>query len=40
MAAAQVGHLGNANQIANARGVLAEARRGLYSLLAEDENEE
>jgi DNA-binding PadR family transcriptional regulator len=40
MAAAQIGHLGNANQIAKARSVLAEARRGLYSLLAEDENDE
>jgi DNA-binding PadR family transcriptional regulator len=40
MAAAQIGHLGNQNQIAKARAVLAEARRGLYSLLAEDENDE
>jgi DNA-binding PadR family transcriptional regulator len=40
MAAAQIGHLGNANQIAKARSTLAEARRGLYSLLAEDENDE
>jgi DNA-binding PadR family transcriptional regulator len=40
MAAAQIGHLGNTNQIAKARSMLAAARRGLYSLLAEDENDE
>jgi DNA-binding PadR family transcriptional regulator len=40
MAAAQISHLGNANQIAKAHSVLAEARRALYSLLAEDENDE
>jgi len=40
MAAAQIGQLGNANHIAKARSMLAEARRGLYSLLAEDENDE
>ena len=37
MAAGQIGHLGNAEVIAKARGVLAEARRALYALLAEDE---
>jgi DNA-binding PadR family transcriptional regulator len=40
MAAAQIGHVGSANQIGKARGVLAEARRALYSLLAEDESDE
>jgi DNA-binding PadR family transcriptional regulator len=40
MAAGQIGHIGNTNQVAKARGVLAEARRALYSLLAEDESDE
>jgi DNA-binding PadR family transcriptional regulator len=40
MAAGQIGHLGGADQIAKARGILAQARRSLYSLLAEDENDE
>ena len=40
MAAAQIAHLGNANQIAKARGALADARRALYALLAEDETDE
>jgi DNA-binding PadR family transcriptional regulator len=40
MAAGQIGHLGDASQIAKARSVLADARRALYSLLAEDENRE
>lgn len=40
MAAGQIGHLGNANQIARARSVLADARRSLYSLLAGDESDE
>jgi len=40
MAAAQIGPLGHANQIARASSVLAEARRALYSLLAEDESDE
>lgn len=40
MAAAQIGHVGGASQIARARGVLAEARRDLYSLLAEDDGDE
>jgi DNA-binding PadR family transcriptional regulator len=38
MAAAQIGHIADANQIDRARTVLAEARRALYSLLAEDES--
>jgi DNA-binding PadR family transcriptional regulator len=37
MAAGQIGHVGSAQQITEARGVLANARRALYSLLAEDE---
>ena len=37
MAAGQIGHIGSAHQITEARSVLANARRALYSLLAEDE---
>lgn len=37
MAAGQIGHMGSAHQITEARNVLANARRALYSLLAEDE---
>jgi DNA-binding PadR family transcriptional regulator len=37
MAAGQIGHMGSAHQITEARDVLANARRALYSLLAEDE---
>jgi len=40
MAAAQVAHLGSNEQVAKARGLLADLRRALYSLLAEDENDE
>jgi len=40
MAAGQIGHLGSAGQVVKARGVLAEARRALYALLAEDESDE
>jgi DNA-binding PadR family transcriptional regulator len=40
MAVGQIGHLGGATQIAKARGILVEARRALYSLLAEDESDE
>ncbi len=39
MAAGQIGHLGAADQVAKARGILAQARRSLYSLLAEDESD-
>jgi DNA-binding PadR family transcriptional regulator len=39
MAAGQVGHLGGPDQVAKARGILAQARRSLYSLLAEDETD-
>jgi DNA-binding PadR family transcriptional regulator len=40
MAVGQIGHLGDARQIAKARSVLADARRSLYALLAEDESDE
>jgi DNA-binding PadR family transcriptional regulator len=40
MAAAQIGHLGTADQVAKARGLLADVRRGLYALLGEDEHDE
>jgi hypothetical protein len=40
MAAAQIGQLGDSTHIGKARGILAEARRGLYALLAEDESDE
>jgi len=40
MAAGQIGHLGAANQVAKARGVLADARRALYALLGEDDTDE
>jgi DNA-binding PadR family transcriptional regulator len=37
MAAAQIGHMGSSHQVTEARTLLANARRALYSLLAEDE---
>jgi len=37
MAAAQLAHVGTAQQIAEARSALAGARRALYTLLAQDE---
>jgi DNA-binding PadR family transcriptional regulator len=40
VAAAQIGQLGGADQIARARSILADARRALYSLLGEDERDE
>ncbi len=40
IAAAQIGHMGSAAQIAEARSVLANARRALYALLAQDEPHE
>jgi DNA-binding PadR family transcriptional regulator len=39
MAVVQIGHMGNPRQIAEARTVLANARRALYSLLAGDETD-
>jgi DNA-binding PadR family transcriptional regulator len=38
MAAAQIGHLGTADQLATARGLLADVRRALFAVLAEDEH--
>jgi DNA-binding PadR family transcriptional regulator len=40
MAAAQIAHVGTAEQVAQARAALANARRTLYSLLAEDARED
>ena len=40
MAAAQIGHLGTANEVARARGLLADVRRALYAVLSEDEPDE
>ena len=37
MAAAQIGHAGDPTQVAEARKLLAETRRSLYALLAEDD---
>jgi DNA-binding PadR family transcriptional regulator len=37
MAAGQIGQMGSARQVTEARGLLADARRALYSLLAADE---
>jgi hypothetical protein len=35
-----IGPIGTPSQIGKARQILADARRGLYSLLAEDANDE
>jgi DNA-binding PadR family transcriptional regulator len=40
MAAAQLGHVGSADQVTRARSVLADARKALYSVLGEDESDE
>jgi DNA-binding PadR family transcriptional regulator len=40
MATWQIVQLGNPRQAAKARGILADARKALYSLLAEDEGDE
>lgn len=40
MTAGQIGHLGDTNQIAQARRILADARKALYALLVEDENDD
>jgi DNA-binding PadR family transcriptional regulator len=40
LAAGQLGHIGTARQIGEARRILTEARRALYGLLAEDDPEE
>jgi DNA-binding PadR family transcriptional regulator len=39
MAAAQIAHIGSERQIAEARAALANVRRSLYALLAEDESD-
>jgi DNA-binding PadR family transcriptional regulator len=39
MAAVQISQAGGSDQVARARGVLADARRALYGLLAEDDTE-
>jgi hypothetical protein len=39
MAVVQVGQMGGTNQIAEARKLLANARRALYALLAEAESD-
>jgi DNA-binding PadR family transcriptional regulator len=39
MAAAQIAHVGTERQIADARAALANVRRSLYTLLAEDESD-
>jgi DNA-binding PadR family transcriptional regulator len=38
LAVGQIGHLGDDAHVARARDILADARRALYSLLAEDES--
>jgi len=40
MAVGQIGHVGSTSQVARARAILAEARRALYSVLADDERDE
>jgi hypothetical protein len=40
MAAGQIGHVGTASQIKKARRILADARAALYSVLAEDANDD
>src|SRR5262245_23775754 len=40
MTAGQIGHLGDATQIAKARAVLADARRALYAVLAGEESDD
>jgi len=40
MATAQIAHLGSTSHATKARAILADARRALFGLLAEDENDE
>ena len=40
MAAGQIGHLGSAEQVARALEIVSAARRALYAVLAEDEDDE
>jgi hypothetical protein len=39
MAVGQIGHLGSADEVAGAREIVAKARRAIYALLAEDDDE-
>jgi DNA-binding PadR family transcriptional regulator len=39
MAAGQIAHLGSSDEVARAREIIAGARRALYSLLTEDDDE-
>lgn len=39
MATGQVGHVGSSEQVAKAREILGRARRAIYALLAEDDDE-
>jgi DNA-binding PadR family transcriptional regulator len=39
MAVGQIGHLGDPSQVKKARAILAEARRSLYSILAENDDD-
>jgi DNA-binding PadR family transcriptional regulator len=40
MAVGQIGHLGDPTQLTKARAILAEARRSLYAVLAENEDDD
>jgi DNA-binding PadR family transcriptional regulator len=40
MAAAQIGHLGAATEVAKAKALLSDVRRSLHALLAADENDD
>jgi DNA-binding PadR family transcriptional regulator len=40
MAAGQISHLGDGSQLGKARAILADARRALYAVLAEDKGDE
>jgi DNA-binding PadR family transcriptional regulator len=40
MAVGQIGHLGDPTQLTKARAILAEARRNLYAVLAETEDDD
>jgi hypothetical protein len=39
MAVGQIGHLGDSTQAEKARAILAEARRSLYAVLAENDDD-
>jgi DNA-binding PadR family transcriptional regulator len=40
MAVGQIGHLGSAEQVARAREIVTKARRAVYALLAEEDDDE